>query len=529
VQYAAFAVENVGATRVDSHERQLWELLVHERSGKPTYNALHQRENDLMGRNGALAFVAAQDRVKYYPERPDAWANLFFEERINLGEHSVGQLATHRARLEAFHQKWKTRRDTPYVIVEGLFSYMGQVTDTSESLGRNIRTRWRPDWLRMTDRDPGGYERAADRWWRINMIALKGVDSARYALLAAERYWQGAGHNLPMGARLGAQMARLANDSGAVRRTWLDRYATSYRTAAEYLYHEMALIPTLRRDAVYRLTVLVDELMVPSDTRRPLELSRQEAMTVDSARARVALGFIGDALLELGDSTNARTAYGRATNEGWNVSLFRKAALVQMAMRDSQRAVTNLAKVVIDPGTPPPQVDSLSREGRRIVGGARWNALTDSAENIMSHYFLASAERSMGIGAVTVQTAAGRAASLDEILGGRVSVVTFWSMTCAPSRVQTLALDTLAARLGRMNVTLVPVTTDVRTEVEAAYLRKAGVHTPVYYDRDGSAKRAFNQWATPEYYVLDATGRIRFRHSSMDVVLAQAKILTSSQ
>jgi hypothetical protein len=44
----------------------------------------------------------------------------------------------------------------------------------------------------------------------------------------------------------------------------------------------------------------------------------------------------------------------------------------------------------------------------------------------------------------------------------------------------------------------------------------------VYFDVTNAARRAFGQWATPEYYVLDARGVVRFKHSTLDLVLAQA-------
>lgn len=526
-EFIVLAVENPSATHVDSHHRQLWEILAHGRDGKPTYEALRQRENDLMGRNASLAFQAARDRVKYYPNQPKAWANLFFEESINLGERSSGDLAAHRERLLAFHRRWETRRDTPFAIASGILAYTAQAMDDSDVVGNAIRARWRPEIQRLTDHDPRDFEGAEERWVRINRSALRGADSARFALPAAERFWQGAGQNLPVGAMVGAQVARLANDSGELRRIWLDRYANSNVTASEYMYHEMGTIPALRRDAAKRLADLAEGLLTPNDARRPLELSRREAASSDSARARITLGLLGDVLLDMGDSLGARAAYERATSAGWNVALFGKAAAAQLATGDSARAAASLAKVAIDPGTQQRLADSLAARGRGLVGARRWTALSAEAQTVMRDYFLASSVRERPAGQIHLYPGGGAATDLATVQAGRVSVVTFWSKNCGPSRAQTPLFDGLAARLRTLNATLIPITSDAPSAAETSYLAVTGVHVPVYYDRDGSARGAFNQWSTPEYYVLDSTGKIRFRDSAPDVVLAQVMALTA--
>ena len=64
----------------------------------------------------------------------------------------------------------------------------------------------------------------------------------------------------------------------------------------------------------------------------------------------------------------------------------------------------------------------------------------------------------------------------------------------------------------------------------AAFLAKSRVTGPVYFDARHEGSRAFNQWGTPNYFVLDGDGRVRFDvTSSADEVLARAEALRADQ
>jgi hypothetical protein len=48
---------------------------------------------------------------------------------------------------------------------------------------------------------------------------------------------------------------------------------------------------------------------------------------------------------------------------------------------------------------------------------------------------------------------------------------------------------------------------------------------PVYSDSKEDAWKAFNNWGTPQYYVLDQQGRIRFEGVDMVDSVAQVQVL----
>ena len=44
---------------------------------------------------------------------------------------------------------------------------------------------------------------------------------------------------------------------------------------------------------------------------------------------------------------------------------------------------------------------------------------------------------------------------------------------------------------------------------------------PAYRDQNHEARLAFAQWGTPEFFILDAKGRVRFRVTTLERAAAQ--------
>ena len=521
IVYAVFAVEDPAGRQVDDHDRALWELLVHGPDGRPTYDALWQRECDLIGRNMELAVATARRIAQLYPGQPDAWASLYAIESYNLGE-SQKRTLEYRARLDSMHKRWSTDSNPPFAIVNGLLGYAAQVTDRNDPLGREVRDRWNPLRDRVTRDDPTDPDAVQARWWRLNAVAMKGRDSARVALALAERFWTGAGRGDRVGAMVGLQIARMAGDTSDVRLRWADRRVAATPAAADGVYREIGSERALRPAAIQRLEALAARLLVPDDSRRALESSRAQAAAIDSARARWVFATLGGLHLAEQDSAAAREAFSRATTTGWDLELLRRAAPALLATGDTAGAITVAARLAADPGTAAPTVDSLARRGSAIIGEARWTSLVAEQRKVMRAHFLAAATRTMLPRDIALLDAAGHPTTLQHLTRGRVNVVTFWSRHCAPSRQEMSRLGDLRARLDERGITLVPITVEPPSSDVADYLTKNPVGAPVYFDATSAARRAFGQWSTPEYYVLDAHGVVRFEHSTIDLVLAQA-------
>ena len=52
---------------------------------------------------------------------------------------------------------------------------------------------------------------------------------------------------------------------------------------------------------------------------------------------------------------------------------------------------------------------------------------------------------------------------------------------------------------------------------------------PIYADLDRVLTLAVKHWGTPEYYVLDSAGTLRFRRSALKDVAAQLAVLEQVQ
>jgi thiol-disulfide isomerase/thioredoxin len=360
------------------------------------------------------------------------------------------------------------------------------------------------------------------RWWRINELAMKGSDSARVALALAERFWAGAGRGDRVGAMVGFQIARMAEDTGDARVRWADRKVAATPASADGAYSEIGRERALRPAAIQRLEALAARLLVPDDGRRALESSRAQAAATDSARARWVFAMLGGLHLDAGDSAAARDAFSRATTGGWDLGLFRRAASALFTLGDTSRALAVAARIAADPGTPPSSADSLARRAHAIIGESRWRSLVAESRQAMRAHFLGAATRSVLPREIALVDAANRPTTLQQLTRGRVSVVTFWSRNCAPSRQAMSQLAALGARLTEHGMALVPITGEPPTQDVATFLTQNPPKVPVYFDTSNAARQAFGQWGTPEYYVLDARGVVRFEHSTIDLVLAQA-------
>ncbi len=104
-----------------------------------------------------------------------------------------------------------------------------------------------------------------------------------------------------------------------------------------------------------------------------------------------------------------------------------------------------------------------------------------------------------------------------EGLRGKVVVVDFWTFTCV-NWLRTLPyVRAWAAKYGDRGLVVVGVhTPEFSVEKDLANVRRAAkdmrVDYPIAVDTDDGAWNAFHNQCWPALYVVDAQGRIRFRH-----------------
>jgi peroxiredoxin len=530
VVYGAFAVEDTAARQVDSRNRRLWELLVADSAGRPSYDALRQRENEFMGRNSTLALETVRERVTLNPDDPAARATLRSFEGFNLGSEADAALPAHAKEWWRLHRLWSARGDVPFVIVNGMRSYAIQIADEKDSIWTAVRTTWSPRWRSAIAEERTDRASADARWGALNNSALRVRrdptmrGSAVIALAQAERYWATSASRAAWAPTFGFQIATAVPDSTAAQLRWADRLVQRIPEQTNWRFGELARTPALRDVARQRLLARIETLRRRNDARRPLEFTVAEALRADSAEVRETLGVLAGAELMAGDTIRARATLSRATSAGWSTDLFRRAAQLSWATGDRKSAMPLLANIVVDPGTPAADLDSIARLVRGVIPAAAWEKAQARSRARMRDHFLATAISAPLPGPIPLRSATGDT-SLSGIAASRASVVVFWSRFCGPSRDQMSSLDSLAGRLADLGAVLVPVTREPITAEVQAFLRKQQVTVPVYVDASGAAQRAFDQWATPEFFVMDANGVVRYRHTSLDLVLAQVAAL----
>jgi peroxiredoxin len=507
VVYAAFAVEDADGRIVDSNGRRLWELLVHDPEGRPTFDALKQRENDLMGTNWELGYETARQAAALYPDRVESWSTLFFyEENVVGGAYLDSARANHRARLNAFHRRLASRASLSADELGFMFWYALQVRDSA------LENHWRERLQREAPASPFAVQ---NRALAIANRAWQDKDSVR-ALADLDRLWDEAGPAHGNLVNVGWSMAQRVGDStGLVR--WADHYLVMNPRDSSWIATVFTRYPALREEGMQRLRRQLKDLQTLNGSRRALERTVDEQRTVDAGSARQILVALGDALVASGRTTAGLDTLRLAVREGWDVSLFRRVAEIERSSGDTTGALRLLGLVAADPAT-----EELTGVP---VDSAKWARLVEEGRSEMRRRLLDMAVRRGLPPEVRLERAGGSAARLDTLTRGRVTFVAFWSRHCGPSLEELPALERLTARLRKQGLAVVTITDERVSDDLQRFLADHKLTFPVYADAWREASRGFSQWGTPAYFVLDADGLVRFEYHELNQIPAEVAVL----
>jgi len=348
------------------------------------------------------------------------------------------------------------------------------------------------------------------------------VDSLR-ALAGYEALWPVAGHRVSFLANNAWVLAKVMHEPEAIVR-WAERIVAASPDAAEFVFGGLLENPATRAAGMDRLRGAVRRLDAVDHLRRPLESTVAQQHRADRAQAGRLLARLGQALLEDGLVASGRDTLVLAARSLWDPAVSTRLVHAFRQQGDTLAAARQLARIIVDPAAPAALRDSLARL-EPGVDGVRWNRLVAEARQEMRAWVLEDAVMRTLPRVDAIITSGGAAQSLDHARRGRPAVVTFWSRFCGPSRQQMAELPRLAERLRAHGVELIAITTEEPSAELAKFLAESKVTIPVHHDRTRQAGRAFGQYATPEYHVVDADGRLRFTRSSLDQVVRQASVL----
>jgi hypothetical protein len=509
--YAVFAVEALDGSRVDHNHRGLWELLIREPNGRPRYEALIQKENDLIGRNWELALETVREMTLLYPDWPVGWSRLMSLEREVLGEAAAESLMVeHRARFQTLHREMK---DRPHLAAEealGIKSYAVRAGSAEERRYWNERFR----------REFPGHPRAILETTNSlrNTLSAEPDGVARY-FTELDALWEGsARQGIPTYDRViwnALVDAQQANDSAAFMR-WAKRYRSTGGVAPERMQDVASLMdrwPGLQNEKMRWLREALQMLEAVPDSYRSLENSVGQQRRENREDAVRILADLAESLVAAGDTAAGMDTLKVAALRGWSPKVFRTQAAVQLALGDIATALQNLARVAADPLSHASFADSA-----RLIGGhhfepTEWQSWVATGRLEMAEQILAGTMRSPLGTELSLENEEGRVRALEELRGRDATVVLFWSRWCGPAVRAVPMIERLNAWLLKQGVPLITVVDEERSDELHGFLREKFFSVPIYYDHKLEAKKTFDSFSTPEYYVLDGSGWLTFAGS----------------
>jgi thiol-disulfide isomerase/thioredoxin len=536
VVFAVFAVESPGADIIDDKDQQLWDLVTVDQSGKPLFDALVQKQRDLMGRNWEEGLRTTRTLAALYPDDPEAGGMVPVFERWVLGEHIADSLLPgHRRRFAALQAAFGEKRELPAHVMAGMAHFAIALNDSvaSHFWVSRLQTSF-PDDPEVLFREEN---RLADQYIKTQKQPngfYKVLETQPAYFQELESVWRRMepthDRELQPLAQNALGHAMNARDTAHLR-IWAGR---SYRLArdvpgwSDYLGKELLQYPTLRDTAEAWLRNGVHILADGRDADRRLWATVSVQREMNRSAAQPMLASLGKALIEDGHLDAGLDTLRLAASYGWNPEVLRSVAQALIARGDTAAALQSYARVVADPGTPIALKDSI----RSIVsrdGNANWDLLVRNAAQEMRQSVLQrAAPRSLN-GPFRVMTQSGTVRNLAEVVNNKVTVLMFWSPYCGFSLQPLHDLDLLNDRLasqGAQVVTIVdqPFSKDLEQTLR---VQRAG-RLSVFYDFRSDAHRAFSSFGTPDYYVLDSNGRVIFQHSSLEELPRQVAALLPS-
>jgi Redoxin len=515
IVYAALAVEDTAATEIDDRDSRTWELLRATDSGRVTFDALQQRMNDLMGRNWDEVFATVQRMVDEYPDSIRSWSNLRAANSWR-GMAADSNRAPHLASLAKFEHRTRAER-VPSGDQLGWMYWYARGVDT------NAAVYWRE---RLQREAPLASFAVMNRMSDALRSLWVSKDSAT-ALRTLEALWADAPRDRRESiANYACEIALAGEDTAAMRR-WSDRLM-SMPTATPGLARLVAMrfvsIPALRAEGMQRLRQQLAALEAQPVSERALDETRAAQRARIGRSTRTTYSALGRSLLMNGQTRAALDTLALASAEGWEPEIFRAVRSASLAANDTGTALLMTARLVVDPRTTARALDSLQQFGQRIRGATVWLAMLTAQRAEFVKRTLASARARIMVDDVRLGAIDGNAAELRAITRGKVTVVAFLSRFCGYAIEAIPALNVTADRLAQRGVqTVVVVDERTRSAGLDSFLASHKVASPVYLDTAKDASTAFNQWGTPNYFVVDGAGRIMFgATSSLDDALVRA-------
>lgn len=507
VVYAAFAVEDLYGERLDSNNRQLWDIMVRGDDGTPTLDAMAARLRDLERRDWGEAYDVAREMTERYPDEPRSWATRFSYELGLFDRDSV--FDTHRAEFRRLEKRLSEDPRPEPQAMGWLASYalgLGDIASAST-------------WVDRAGEQGRHLSIVAES--EMMLLALRHEGDLELILSELEDLWTAVEGGSVAIANLGWQTAKDLGEPATMHR-WLDRYLV-HRPREDVLLLADAADAT--PEMVSFTTVWTAErlpyLQRRNDGLRPLHVSQDDHLRRETAEIQGFLAKVGSIALENGDTETAESLAMKAKDLGWNSRGLLELSAIFLAVGDTAEATRLLARAAADPlwtSAAEERGDDLSN-----ANATHWQKMLTSARNDLRSDVLDAAVLRYLPGGVDLRSES-RPVQLTDVIRERVTVLVFLSRYSAPAIDQLESLAELSQSLDGMGADLVLLDIDDMGPL-ARSLVESSPTIRVFSDFSGSARSALGSSKTPDIFVVDESGRIRFEHSEIGEVLRQVEAL----
>ncbi|HEU0016503.1 MAG TPA: redoxin domain-containing protein [Longimicrobium sp.] len=512
VVYALAVVETPDGARLDTNGNQGWELLAHA-GDRPLSAALEQRAHDLIERNVALGLETARQRARLYPDEPAAQAGRW-EYEMFAGGRGAAPDADLRAEAERLARLLERRGAVTSDDAAAMLEFAGVLDDATAA------DAWTGRLLRDFPRHPAGVQARLDQ-------ALAVLPAAGYPprLAALEALWNdgGAGHEVLLNRAF--NLAMESGDPAAIAR-WAERVERHVPIARQMLAMALLRHPPAAEIGPDHARARIAALAGDGDAERDLFASAPAYRDRAGDRAAELLAALGSALLASGRTEAARDTLARAAALGWDLPVLRRVADAQLAAGDTTGALLAFARIAADPGAAAAFADSVRAQTGARFHAERWAGAVAGARATLRERVLRGAVARPLAGPMALADAQGRTVELPALLASApATVVVFGASWCGYTRQALPGIHALAGRLAAEGARLVFITQEAPSESVETFFRAGSDAVTVLYDVRRASHSAFGSAGTPQYFVVDGGGRVRFQYGTLDEIPRQVAVL----